>query len=401
MVIRPLLLAALLAAVLAAPGARAATSETLYIETKQLMPGDGASVECARIVVRDGKIAEVGTEVKRPPWSRAIDASDLVVTPGFVLPMTRQFMPPPPPQPQQEGVRVEMKPDAKAADDVLTRDEDLRLMIEGGVTLMGVMPSGFDAGVPGLLAAVSTRGGPRSGAIVAAEPTLVINVATHAPFREALAKAVEQADDAARARAKAKSKAKAKSTEGDEGKPSNFEKAMTGKLPVLLLAPTPARLLAARDVLPLDDMKATILDGPDLWWETDVLKKAGVRVLTAPVLVRERGTRFPKNRAAHYEHAGIPYAFTLTDDVPEAAPVLRDAMLEMARTGCTREKALAAVTSEAAAVLGLRDDAGRVAKGCRADLLFWSGDPFDPASRLVRVMMSGDFIERLPAVKAP
>jgi len=394
--VRRLVLATSLALALAlmAP----ARAETLYIEAKAVMPGDGATIERARIVVRDGKIAEVGPESKRPAWSRAVDATSLVVTPGFIVPMTRQFMPPPPPQPQQEGVRVEMKPDTKAADDVLTRDGDMRLLIEGGVTLVGVMPAGFEAGVPGLMAAISSRGGARADALVSAEPALVINVGTHGPFREALSKAVEQAKEAARERAKAAAK---KKKGEEEGKPSTFERAITGKLPVLALAPTPVRLVAARDVLPLGDMKATVVDGPDLWWQADTLKELGVRVLTGPVLVRERGTRFPRNRAALYERAGIPYAFTLTDDVPAAAPVLRDAMLEMARTGCSREKALAAVTSEAAAVLGLRNEVGRVAKGCRADLLFWSGDPFDPASRLVRVMIAGEFVERLAAVKAP
>jgi hypothetical protein len=63
--------------------------ETLFITAARVLPASGDPLLLGRIVVRDGKITAVGTEIPRPAYSREIDASSLTVTPGFVVPLSR------------------------------------------------------------------------------------------------------------------------------------------------------------------------------------------------------------------------------------------------------------------------------------------------------------------------
>lgn len=63
-----------------------------------------------------------------------------------------------------------------------------------------------------------------------------------------------------------------------------------------------------------------------------------------------------------------------------------------ARWGLPPADALAMVTSRPAELLGLGDRLGRLAAGLDADLVLWSGDPLDPASTPLLVVVDGQVI---------
>jgi imidazolonepropionase-like amidohydrolase len=60
--------------------------------------------------------------------------------------------------------------------------------------------------------------------------------------------------------------------------------------------------------------------------------------------------------------------------------------------GVAREAALAAVTLEGARALGLEQSLGSLEKDKTANIVFWSGDPFEPSSRVQAVMLEGKFV---------
>ena len=59
-------------------------SDVWYIHGATIMTGTGETIENGQIVVRDGKIAEVGTDLDRPGGAREIDASGQWITPGII-----------------------------------------------------------------------------------------------------------------------------------------------------------------------------------------------------------------------------------------------------------------------------------------------------------------------------
>ena len=95
-------------------------------------------------------------------------------------------------------------------------------------------------------------------------------------------------------------------------------------------------------------------------------------VARTPVLLAERGIRF---------------AFQNNEESPISA--LRDEVIYAVELGLTKDKALKALTLDAARILGVENRLGSVAKGKDADLLVFDGDPFEPSSSLLNVIIDG------------
>jgi imidazolonepropionase-like amidohydrolase len=58
--------------------------------------------------------------------------------------------------------------------------------------------------------------------------------------------------------------------------------------------------------------------------------------------------------------------------------------------------ALKALTTGPARLLRLESRLGSIERGRDADLVFWSGDPFAPSSRVKRVMVDGNVVFEAP-----
>ena len=60
--------------------------------------------------------------------------------------------------------------------------------------------------------------------------------------------------------------------------------------------------------------------------------------------------------------------------------------------GMDRDAALAAVTAEPARALGLDERLGTLDVDKDANIIFWNGDPLEPASSIQAVMLEGNFV---------
>jgi imidazolonepropionase-like amidohydrolase len=379
----------------AGAGAMSCEAATLYIETAMTLTIDGEEIPEGRIIVEDGRITAVGADLERPPFSRRIDAGDLTVMPGFVVPVSGIGMPSPPRSRNRPGsaVRIGTSAKAKAADDYRAGLPDHVFLQQQGVTTIGLLPVSTGVGIKGQLSAYVTGPGNAKELELRSEAGVYVRGAAHGPWRKKISEAFEKA-------------AKAKEAEDEKAEKDGKKKAKKSRDPIVRLLQKKAGLflsvsggaewLAASDAMPLKDMDVTVFDSARLFELVDELAESKVRVLTFPALVNRRRTRFPVNRAAEYEKAGIPFAFRLATDTAKSAAQLRDAAIEMHRLGCSREAVLRALTSEPAKALGLGDKVGAVSKGHRADLLFFSGDPLDPLSRLELVMSAGEEVELVP-----
>jgi hypothetical protein len=377
----------------------AAAGETLYVEAGLVMPVDGEPIPNGRIVVKDGRIAEVGADVERPAFSRRVDARGLTVSPGFVVPWSAIGLPAPGRRASRPGagVRVSTSAKAKAVEELRPRSEELAFLLRQGITTLGLQPVSDDSGVRGQLSAVSTQPGSPWPVTLSDQAAVVIDVDAHGPWREkvgeAFAKAVEKADEA---EAAAEKRGDAKK-EGERGASKDpLVLAVQGKRPVFLILDGGATWTAARDVLPIDRLDATVVEYGRAWELAEAFGDAGLRVVTSPVLVNRPRTRLPVNRAAELERFEVPFAFRLPSDGVRGAALLRDQAIEMVRTGAGREAVMRALTLEGARALGLESTVGAIANGRRADLLFWTGDPLDPLARLVSVRVAGEEILPFP-----
>lgn len=375
-----------------------ASAGTTYVHAGLVIPIEGDPIPDGRIVIRDGKITDVGADVERPPFSDLVDARGQTVTPGFIVPVTRLGLPPLPRAPERAPDQAKV---AKAAATQASADHRPRhavhpRLLVHGITTLGLVPSARSAGVHGQAAAVTTGGEDGASSVLSARAGLVVDVASHGTWRTEIGKlfrdAVEKVEEERRKAARGGGNGGGR--RGRQGNGDPVQAAVKGELPVLLSPRTAAGWVASRDTLPLDRLDTVVLDAGELWRLAEEFADAEVRVVTWPTLTRLTRTRHALNRAAEYEAAGVRYAFRLPTDSVEGAASLRDQAIEMARTGCSRAAVLAALTREPAAVLGLEDEVGSIQSGRRADLLFWSGDPLDPTTRLEQVMVAGERVER-------
>jgi len=139
------------------------------------------------------------------------------------------------------------------------------------------------------------------------------------------------------------------------------------------------------DVFYVEDKKTYDLD-------VDGIGDRKCRVVMEPVLTLHPGTMRQRNLPMELAHAGAKVVFIpRTDSLQD----LRDWMPnvgEIVGAGLDRQAALRALTSEPAALLGVDSRLGSLEKGKDANLVFLSGDPFQPSSRIQAVMLEGKFV---------
>lgn len=116
------------------------------------------------------------------------------------------------------------------------------------------------------------------------------------------------------------------------------------------------------------------------------------RVVVEPSLTLHPGTMRQRNLPMELARAGAKVVFVpREDDLLRMKTWLSD-VGELVGAGLDRETALRALTSEPAALLGVGDRLGSLEKGKDANLVFLSGDPFEPATRIQAVMLDGRFV---------
>jgi len=116
------------------------------------------------------------------------------------------------------------------------------------------------------------------------------------------------------------------------------------------------------------------------------------RVVLEPNLTLQPGTMREWNLPKELSRKGAKIVFIpRSDTLNDMRDWLPD-VGEMLASGLDREVAVRAVTSEPAALLGLDARLGSLEKGKDADIVFLSGDPFQPSTRIQAVMLGGKFV---------
>jgi len=410
---------------LAAPIATAASAETVAIVNARILTaGSAGEIANGTIVIRDGTIAAVGANVPTPAGARVIDARGGVVTPGFFATGSQLGAVEVGALGNDLGVR---NPDVSAAFDVQYGLNPLSPLIPvarwGGITRAIVMPeaqgggdghkddagttadfagSGPDsithalfagqaavihlgAGVDILVrpkvgmvvpfgrAGARIAGGARGAEIVALK-ALLQDVRDYARNRDAVRRGGYREMSLSIADLEA------------------LVPVVEGRMPIIAEVSRAADILALLKLAREENLKVIIRGGEEAWMVADQIAAARVPVLLYPLSNLpssfERINATMEN-AARLERAGVLVAFETAEGGAHRARETRYDAGNAVAHGMSYEGALKAITINPARIFGVGDRVGSLEVGKEADVVLWSGDPFEPLSQPLAVFIQG------------
>ncbi len=382
-------------------------AEPLAIVGETVYTMAGEPIRNGVVLVRDGAIERVGAGLAIPDGYRVLRAR--VVTPGLVDAHTvvglAGFLNQGDDQDQIERSEA-IQPELRAIDAYNPREALVAWLRGFGVTTIhtGHAPAAL---VSGQTMIAKTRGDSVDEAVI--RPQAMIAVALgEAGLGEERKSPGTRPKEIAMLRAalvKAQEYARKRDLAEAEKKPARdlglemLGRVLRKEMPLLVHADRARDILAALRVAEEFDVDVVLDGAAESYLVLDQIREAGVPVILHPTMARSYGDaeNLSFETAATLRRAGIPFALQSGFEgyVPKTRVVLFEAALAAAN-GLRFEEALAAVTIDAARILGIDDRVGSIAPGKDADLALFDGDPFEYTTHVTHVVIDGEVVSDEP-----
>jgi imidazolonepropionase-like amidohydrolase len=387
-----------------------AADETIAIINAKIYTMTGAPIDNGVLILKDGKIEDVGTDIQTPAGARVIDASGKTVLPGFIDSNCHVGL--------EEVNQVKATVDDSEATDPVTPQlsvidafypdsKTIGVTRANGITSGIVAPS--DENVFTGMSAVVEFSGNRLDQIVLKSPSALhvtlgeAPKATYGPrnkipstrmgtaylLRETFQKAKEYDD---------KFKGQSKSEKGkDSNQPERNLKSeavlqvLQSKIPLVVSAHRVDDILTAIRIADEFGIKNLIINhGTEAYKISGILAQKKIPVLVGPVTTQPDrmetlGARY--ENAAMLQKAGVTIAIQ-TNDAHNARNLPYEAGIAVAN-GLPYEEALKAITANPARIFGIDQQVGTLEKGKRANLIIANGDPLEPKTVVEKVFIGG------------
>ncbi|MBE0451011.1 MAG: amidohydrolase [Clostridia bacterium] len=378
----------------------------LFIKNAKVYTMAGEVIDGGCILVEDGKIKEVGTDLVAPLDAEVIDASGKMVFPGFIDSHCHIGM-------WEEGIGFEgadgnemtdpITPHLRAIDAINPSDEAFGNAIKGGVTTAATGPGSANV-IGGTFSVIKLHGDRIDDMIVVetlamkcafgenpkrvyaekkTSPSTRMGTASH--LRETLAKAFEY-------------KNKKAAAGDDASKMPAYDMKMEAMLPVVNgEIPLKAHAHRADDIFTSIriakefGVKLTLEHCTEGHLIADHLAKEGYPAIVGPSFGNK--SKFELNNKTFdtpkvMVEAGCKIAI-MTD-----SPVIPLEYLPMCaalahKAGLDEMEALKAITINAAEILEVSDRLGSIEVGKDADLVIWNAHPFDLQATVAHTIVDG------------
>lgn len=399
----------------------------LAITNGKVLTISQGTLEPGTVLVEDGRIVAVGQKVDIPPGTEVYDATGKVVTPGLIDAHCHVGLFP-------DGIGWEysdgnemtdpITPHLRALDAVHPEDPAFKELVAAGVTTVLTGPGSGNL-IGGQWVCLKTVPKPSVEQMVLLEPAGMkmalgenpkrvygeqkkapsTRMGNAAALRSALVDAQNYLEKWRRYEADLaayQARAAAGNGEGEPPKPPERDLKLEA-LGKVLRREMKARVHAHR----ADDMLTAIRIaeefGLDLTLEhategykiADILAAKGIPVTAGPILFSrtkyELREMTPKNPGLMVK-AGVKVAIQ-TDEMSAVKYLTLNAALAV-REGMPEEEALRAITLNAAEIIGVADRVGSLEPGKDADLVVFSGHPFDYRTVVELVLVDGQVAYR-------
>lgn len=175
-----------------------------------------------------------------------------------------------------------------------------------------------------------------------------------------------------------------------------LERALSGELPVAVQAWATQDIRTAVYLKEEFQIPRMIIDAAaEAWKEPELLVRSQADVVLPPFVFSGRpnveDSFYAYDTAKVLHDAGVRIALSGHGAADPAQRLNKQPGYAM-RGGLSFEAALAAVTIDPARMVGVDDRVGSIEVGKDADLVLWSGTPFEPSSRVIGVLLNGELV---------
>jgi len=379
----------------------------------------GAPIDDGTLVIRDGKIAAVGTPVEVPAGAQVIDAKGLQVYPGLFDAVT------------QMGLREigavsatvdttetgSYNPDVVAATAVLPSSEHIPVTRASGITEVLAVPGsgGFDSSgggeiLGGQASAIHLAGWTidemlmkKSAAMVLHWPTIQTETFDFSTFtrkekpytdaKQEYEKQVNELTDwIERARHYAQTMEKGSVTKYERDlKLEALAPVIRGELPLLVFADSARDIRNAVEFCEKQKLRMILTGGEEAYKVKDLLRSTDIPVILRPVLELPPEEDDPYDRQlsqpAELAAANVKFAIASFDN--SFARRLGQNAANAVAHGLAYDEALRAVTIYPAQILGLSSQIGTLEQGKIANVIVTNGDPLELTTDVKYLFIKG------------
>ncbi len=429
------LIAGALACLLVVQGA-ALAQKPLAIRGGKIITMAGDTIEGGTILMRDGRITDVGKDLKIPVEAKIIDATGKVVMPGFVEAHSSSGM-------SQSNETNPIVPYVSVIDSIDPMNSYFREARRNGVTSVAITP-GNSTLIGGQAAIIKTGGEfvdemilkADAGIKISLRPVSVSRMSHLAKLRKAFDDAKKKLDkknnkdepkkkktDPKKADSKKQSKSETDS-KGDEKKktaskeksskeePDNpadekvesaLDKAMfallSGEIPAIIYCDKAMDVGQALRLIDEYGLKAKLILGRDCYKAAEQIAKSGLPVVLDPALVFwEEDPRTKEEekivQSKIFRDQNVKFAFQVSR---ASSPTLGNNYLwyqaaTAIKYGMPEQEALEALTILPAKFHGVDKFVGTIEKGKDGDLVILSGDPLKLDSWVEKTIVNGEIV---------
>src|SRR5262245_5969427 len=372
-------------------------AQTIAITGGTVYPVSGPKIENATVIIRDGRIAAVGANVAVPSGATRIDASGKWVTPGLINGTG------------QMGLREISS--VQNTNESTLRGNDIAAAFN---VLEGINPASTLIGVNRIEGVTTTLAMPNGGliwgqaALIDLDGNTIEAMRVKAPAAMVadLSEGAKEAGGGSRAGV-AQRLRRVFSDALEYSRRASYQRAqneplaasaadleallpvLRGQLPMIVVANRRSDIETALRIGREYKLKMILGGAAEGWMIPSEIAAAGVPVLVEPLAnlpsFDALGIRY--ENAAMLAKGGVKVA--LLETATENTRNLRQQAGNAVATGMTWDQALRAVTLTPAEVFGVADRYGSIEAGKVANLVVWSGDPFEFSTGVEHVFIRG------------
>jgi len=386
-----------------------ARAQTIAITGGTVYPVSGAPIEHGTVLMRDGRITAVGAGVAIPADAQRIDAAGKFVTPGLVNAATALSVVDIGAVASTRNVSARGREGIAAAFTVWDGLNPASVLLPparaAGITTVVIEPRGGI--ISGQAAVLHLVEGTAADMVMRSPVAMVGQIGqiggtpagAQPQSRGELMLRLREVLDDARAYSRRKADYERAQTRQFAASRLDLEAlgpVLDGRVPLMLDADRASDIESALKLARDYNLKLIVTGAAEAWIVADKLAAAHVPVMTGamnniPETFASLGTR--QENAGLLRRAGVTVLIIgNAGGGDEDAFNVRNLRFEAGNAvayGMTRDDALRAITLTPAEVFGVADRVGSLQAGKDADVVVWSGDPFEFASQPEHVFIRG------------